>query len=81
MVPEFASAVASLKNGETTTTPIKTQFGWHVIQREDSRKAEPPAFDAVKEQIRNMLTAQKIQQHVEALKSSAKIDIKTSDKK
>lgn len=74
MVPEFATAVAGLQNGEIAPAPVQSKFGWHVIQRQDSRKAEPPTFDAVKEQIRNMLIAQKLQQHVEDLKKAAKID-------
>jgi len=81
MVPEFATAVAGLQNGETAPAPVQTKFGWHVIKREDSRKAEPPAFDTVKEQIRNMLIAQKLQQHVEDLKKTAKIDNTVTGKK
>ena len=73
MVPEFSSAVASLKNGETAPAPIKTKFGWHVIQREDARKQPPPKFEDIKEQIRNVLIGQKLQKHIEELKQSAKI--------
>ena len=74
MVPEFSSAVAGLKNGETAPAPVQSKFGWHVIKREDSRKQEPPAFDDIKEQIKSMLIGQKIQQHVEELKKTAKIE-------
>ncbi len=74
MVPEFSAAVASLKNGETVTAPVKSQFGFHVIQREDSREQTPPPYDAVKEQFRNVLVGQKLQKHVEDLKASAKIE-------
>ncbi|MEI7869605.1 MAG: peptidylprolyl isomerase [Candidatus Methylumidiphilus sp.] len=81
MLPEFSNAVASLKNGETSPTPVKTKFGWHVIQREDVRKQAPPAFDDIKEQIRTMLIGQKLQQHIEELKKSAKIETFVSGKK
>lgn len=81
MVPEFSTAVAGLQNGEIASAPVQSKFGWHVIQREDSRKAEPPAFDTVKEQIRNVLIAQKLQQHVEELKKAAKIDNTLAGKK
>lgn len=73
-VKEFSEAVEKLKNGETTAAPVKSQFGWHVIQREDSREQAPPEFDKVKEQFRNMLVSQKLQKHVEELKNSAKIE-------
>jgi len=77
MVPEFSAAVANLKNGETAQAPVKSQFGWHVIQREDSREQEatpPPPYEAVKDQFKNMLVAQKLQKHVEELKATAKIE-------
>ncbi len=74
MVPEFSAALASLKNGETTKAPVKSQFGWHIIEREDSREQAPPPYEAVKEQFRNALVGQKLQKHVEDLKASAKIE-------
>jgi len=61
MVPEFSSSVAGLQNGQTAPVPVQTQFGWHVIQRLESRTPDPPAFEAVKEQVRNVLIAQKLQ--------------------
>ena len=45
MVKEFADAAFALKKGELTETPVKTQFGYHVIKLEDRRKAPPPAFE------------------------------------
>jgi peptidyl-prolyl cis-trans isomerase C len=74
MVPPFSNAVVSLKNGELTQTPVQTQFGWHVILREDSRDQPPPAFDAVKDQLRSMMQTQRLQQHIGELKAKAKIE-------
>src|SRR5690606_14649647 len=74
MVPPFANAVVALKNGELTETPVQTQFGWHVIQREDSRDQPQPPFDAVKDQLRSMMQTQRLQQHIADLKSKAKIE-------
>lgn len=74
MVPPFADAVAKLKNGETTSSPVQTQFGWHIIRRDDSRDQPPPPFDEVKDQIRSMLQTQKLQQHIADLRSGAKIE-------
>ncbi len=81
MLPEFSTAVAGLKNGEIASEPVKTKFGWHVILREDARKQTPPSFEDVKEQIRNMLISQKLQQHIEELKKAAKIENLASGKK
>lgn len=74
MVAPFSEAVAKLKNNETTTAPVQTQFGWHVILREDEREQAPPPFDQVKEQLKNMMQTQKLQEHIAELKKAAKIE-------
>jgi peptidyl-prolyl cis-trans isomerase C len=73
MVPPFAAAVTELKKGEYTTTPVKTQFGWHVILLEDSRKKAAPVFDSVKQRIKASLQMQKVQKHIEDLRKNATI--------
>jgi peptidyl-prolyl cis-trans isomerase C len=74
MVAPFSEAVIALEKGKYSATPIQTQFGWHVILREDSRKPSPPPFDAVKEQLRPMLQREKIQTYMETLRNQAKIE-------
>lgn len=55
MVPEFAEAAFALDKGQYTKDPVKTQFGWHVIQVEDKRKRPAPDFEDVKPQIEAQL--------------------------
>lgn len=74
MVPPFSEAVIALENGKYSKTPVQTQFGWHIIWREDSRALTPPPFDAVKEQIRPMLQRQKVQTMLEKLRKEAKVE-------
>jgi len=76
MDPAFAAAVAALKNGETSPTPVHSKFGWHVILREDSRDKKPPLFESEKERLRNGLKMERFQQHVEQLKQAARIERK-----
>lgn len=78
MVAPFSKAVADLKNGEYTKTPVQTQFGWHVIQREDSRAQTPPPLDAVKEQLTPYLQRKKVQAMVKTLRDQAKVEILVS---
>jgi peptidyl-prolyl cis-trans isomerase C len=75
MVEPFSKAVEALEKGKYTQAPVQTQFGWHVILREDSRAQTPPAFDAVKEQIRPMAQQQKVQAMLENLRKEAKVEI------
>ena len=59
MVKEFEAAAFTLDKGAYTKTPVKTDFGWHVIKIEDKRIAPPPAFDQVQPQIRNLVMRDK----------------------
>src|SRR5690606_8976231 len=59
-VPEFAKAVENQKKGELSDTPVKSQFGWHIVQVDDSRDLEFPELDAVKPQITEMLRQKKL---------------------
>ncbi|MGV0951369.1 MAG: peptidylprolyl isomerase [Azonexus sp.] len=75
MVPEFGSAVSKLEKGAITQEPIKTQFGYHVIQLEDSRPIEAPPFEEVKPQLAQHLQQQNVQKQMDDLKAKAKIEI------
>ncbi|MEY4736344.1 MAG: hypothetical protein RL302_663 [Pseudomonadota bacterium] len=73
-VKEFADALTGLTKGKTTETPVKTQFGYHVIRLEDVRDAQLPKFDDVKPQISQQLQQQKMTKYQEELRSKAKIE-------
>jgi len=76
MVKPFSEATAKLEKGQYTKAPVQTQFGWHVIILDDSRESTPPPFADVKDRIKMLLVNQKMQQHVEAMRSTASIEIK-----
>ncbi len=73
-VPEFSQAMTKLKKGEMTATPVKTQFGFHIIRLEDTRDAQFPAFDDVKAQIKQRLEQGKLQKYQEDLRKAARTD-------
>ena len=75
-VPEFGQALVALKKGETTQTPVKSQFGFHIIKLEDTREAQFPPFEEVKPQVVQRLSQQKLQQYQEDLRKKAKTDYK-----
>jgi len=72
-VKPFSDAMVALKKGEVTQTPVKTQFGYHVIKLEDERDAKVPAFEEVKGQIAETLQQKKLQAFQQDLKKKAKI--------
>jgi peptidyl-prolyl cis-trans isomerase C len=73
MTPPFAEAVQKLKKGETTATPVKTQFGWHVIRLVDTSENPPPPFESVKDRLGQMVEEKKFNAYIDTLKAKAKI--------
>ncbi len=74
MVKEFADAAFDLKKGEMTETPVKTQFGYHVIQVEDRRKAPPPAYEELADQLREEMAREAVTAQLDLMRSGAKIE-------
>ena len=72
-VPEFGQALTQLTKGQMTETPVKTQFGFHIIRLDDVRDAQLPAFEDVKPQVVQQLQKQKLQAYQNELRSKAKI--------
>ncbi|MCF8157473.1 MAG: peptidylprolyl isomerase [Rhodoferax sp.] len=73
-VKEFSEALSGLTKGKMTETPVKTQFGYHIIRLDDIRDAVLPKFDDVKPQISQQLQQQKIGKFQEELRAKAKIE-------
>ena len=77
MEKPFADAVATLKPGEYTKTPVQTRYGWHVIELVEVRPLQPPAFDQVKQRLTQILDARKFKAFTDDLLAKAKVDKKT----
>ena len=75
-VPEFSDAMTKLQKGQYTQTPVKSQFGYHIIKLEDERATQFPAFDEVKAQIIQRNTQAKLAKYRDDLKTKAKTDYK-----
>jgi peptidyl-prolyl cis-trans isomerase C len=74
MVKPFADAVANLKDGQYTTDPVQTQYGWHVIQLLGTRPVNPPPFDQVKQRLVQVVQAKKFRDYTDDLLKTAKVE-------
>ena len=73
-VPEFAEAMIKLNKGQMTDTPVKTQFGFHIIRIDDIRNAKLPAFEELKPQIAQQMQQQKLTAFQQSLREKAKVE-------
>jgi len=73
-VKPFSEAMMKLAKGKYTETPVKTDFGFHVILLEDSRELKLPPVDEAKQQLSQRLQQQMVEKHVMELRGKAKVD-------
>ncbi len=75
MVKPFADAVAGMSKGEHSKTPVQTQFGWHVIELEDTRAQTPPKLDEVRAELTQDLQRKLIADYIRDIRAKADVKI------
>jgi peptidyl-prolyl cis-trans isomerase C len=71
---QFADAMVKLEKGKYTEAPVKSRFGFHIIQLDDVRPAKFAALAEVKPRIQQMLVQTKIEELIRGLRAKAKIE-------
>jgi peptidyl-prolyl cis-trans isomerase C len=74
MVPEFADEAFALKDKEVSPVPVKTQFGYHVIQTLDHRSSAPPTFDQVHDELRQQMVQAAVQKEITEARGQVSIE-------
>lgn len=72
-VKPFSEAMVKLEKGEYTAMPVKSDFGFHVIQMQDIRPTKAPTFDDVKPQLQQRMQQQKVETHIMELRGKADV--------
>ena len=73
-VKEFSEAMVKLNKGQLSETPVKSDFGYHVIRLDDVRQQELPKLADVKPQIEQQLKQQKMAGFQDELRKKAKVE-------
>ena len=71
MVALFSAAVQAMEDGAYSSEPVQTDFGWHVILREESRASVPPPLDSVRDTVRQAIQQRRFQAYLEEIRGSA----------
>ncbi len=74
MVPAFEAAVISLEEGEVSS-PVQTQFGWHVIKLNETRSTQPPSIDERREELTAGLQRAEIQKILDGATEEADVEV------
>lgn len=74
MVPEFANAAFKMKKGEYSKTPVKTQFGYHIIMVEDIRDSKPADLKTIRPQLKAMLAQNALAESFQETAQSSKVE-------
>ncbi|WP_299501580.1 peptidylprolyl isomerase [uncultured Roseobacter sp.] len=74
MVPSFEAATIALAVGEVSS-PVQTQFGWHVIKLNETRSAEIPTLDDVREELSNEIRQGAAQAAIEDATDKAEVKV------
>lgn len=73
LVPSFTVAMSKLTKGQLSKDPVKTEFGYHVIQVDDTRPVPLPSFEKARGDIETFILRQKVNNFIRELRSKAKI--------
>ena len=76
MVPPFAEAVKTMNKGDISVTPVQTNFGFHVIQVDDTRELEKPSFEEMRTKVQQQMIRDTINDYINSLRENAEIEIK-----
>jgi peptidyl-prolyl cis-trans isomerase C len=73
MVPSFSDAAFDLDVSKYTDTPVRSDYGWHVIMVEDKRTIDLPPLENIRGQLIEIMTAELATMQADNLYQKAKI--------
>ncbi|HZF17453.1 MAG TPA: peptidylprolyl isomerase [Steroidobacteraceae bacterium] len=78
LAPALSNAISALKVGQYTNDPVQLPEGWGIIKLDETRAAEKPDFDRVRQSLARDLASKKVDALVDELKKKAKIEYATA---
>ena len=72
--PQFSEAMVKLEKGKYTETPVRTRFGFHIIQLDDVRAVKFPALNEVRQRLSQQIAQNRIAELVKSLRAKAKVE-------
>jgi peptidyl-prolyl cis-trans isomerase C len=75
MPQPFAAAVQKLATGAYTLEPVQTDFGFHVILLDETRRQEAPALEDIRQDLAGAAQRKQLDDYIKSLRAAAKVTI------
>ena len=75
MPAPFADAVRAMTVGSYSAAPVQTDFGFHVILLEDTRRLEPPAIADIRNELVDALHRKRLDDYLKGLREAATVSL------
>ncbi|MDX8380509.1 MAG: peptidylprolyl isomerase [Ghiorsea sp.] len=75
MLEAFDKAAFALNNKKPLSQPVKTKFGWHIIEWLGEREQQTPSFEEVEVEIKSILEKEKLDTWIKGLMNNASIKV------
>jgi peptidyl-prolyl cis-trans isomerase C len=73
--PPIAAAVTSMKVGSFAAEPVKTDYGYHVLILDDTRKANPPTLEEIRKDLTSAVERKHLEDFIKTLRSEATLSL------
>lgn len=75
MPQPVVDAVRGMNVGDYSATPVQTEFGYHVLLLEDTREQEPPALDAIRDELVSAVERKRLEDYIRTLRDTATVSL------
>lgn len=78
MAEPLRNAMVDMRKGSWSRSPVKSDFGWHILRVEDTRIIPPPPFEEVRDELVRRLHNRNISDYIAELRNTSQIEIRQS---
>jgi peptidyl-prolyl cis-trans isomerase C len=75
MVPQIMTAIATMTVGAFSAEPVQTDYGYHVLILDDTRKGEPPTLEALRKDLTTAVERKRLEDYIKTLRSGAAVTL------
>ena len=75
MNPQIVAAVGAMKVGSFSPEPVQSEYGYHVLILDDSRKGEAPTMESLRKDLTTAVERKRVDDYIKTLRAGAKVTL------